>query len=335
MTTTRWIIGACLGTFWGDLPEVHGAVPAPQTPGARGAIDRGIAFLTIDAVAWKNEHGCVSCHHASLIAWALHEAKVRGHEVDQTLLSDLTTSLAEAGDGTTSVERPSNAPNAINTKAVYFALALEADPAPNATARAGLKRMLDTVKRDQTDNGSWAWWPRTRPPIFGDSDEDVSTTALLALAGAGADDEAAKAALEKGYRWLRATQSGDSAQTLALRLVLNRRLGRSAEELAPLAERIRARQNPDGGWNQAPMMASDAWATGQALYALAHVAAPDESTARAVARGQAFLVRTQEANGSWPMSSRPIEPGGAGSNSLVPITGAGAAWAVLGLVRTE
>lgn len=335
MTTTRWIFGACLGTFLAYSPKVQGAEPAPRTPGTRGAIERGIAFLTTDAVAWKNEHGCVSCHHAALVAWALHEAKSHGHAVDQTVLSDLTTGLAEAGDGTTGVARPPNVPKAINTKAVYFALALEADPTPNATARAGLKRMLETVKRDQTDNGSWAWWPQTRPPIFGVSDEDVSTTALLALAGADPGDEAAKAALAKGFQWLRAAHADNSAQTLAMRLVLNRRLGRPAEELALLAERIRARQNPDGGWSQAPIMASDAWATGHALFALAHVPVPDESAARAIARGQAFLVRTQEANGSWPMTSRPIEPGGAGSNSLVPITGAGAAWAVLGLVRTE
>jgi squalene cyclase len=79
-------------------------------------------------------------------------------------------------------------------------------------------------------------------------------------------------------------------------------------------------------------MASDAWATGQALYALAHAALkPDHP---AIEHGRAFLVKTQHDDGSWPMTSRPMKPGGAGAKNLIPITGAGSAWGVLGLVRS-
>ena len=101
----------------------------------------------------------------------------------------------------------------------------------------------------------------------------------------------------------------------------------------PLVKRIKERQNEDGGWSQTKGKASDAWATGQALYALAHAGVePDDA---AVTRAHAFLVRTQRDDGSWPMTSRPVKPGGKGSNSLIPITGAGSAWAVLGLVRSR
>jgi hypothetical protein len=34
------------------------------------------------------------------------------------------------------------------------------------------------------------------------------------------------------------------------------------------------------------------------------------------------------------MESRPTKPGAKGASNLIPITGAGAAWAVLGLVRS-
>ena len=44
---------------------------------------------------------------------------------------------------------------------------------------------------------------------------------------------------------------------------------------------------------------------------------------------------SQRDDGSWPMTSRPVKPGGEGSKSLIPITGAGSAWAVLGLVRSR
>ena len=197
-----------------------------------------------------------------------------------------------------------------------------------------MKRLLETVKGDQTEDGSWSAWPETRPPIFGDSDESMTALATLAVLPAGAaGDDSAQAARDRGVRWLAETKTDDDPQSVAMRLVLWRRLGRPAEEWEPLARRIRERQNADGGWSQAKGMASDAWATGQALYALAHAGMkPDEP---AIARAQAFLIRTQREDGSWPMTSRPVKPGGEGSKSLIPITGAGSAWAVLGLVRSR
>jgi len=119
-----------------------------------------------------------------------------------------------------------------------------------------------------------------------------------------------------------------------MRLVLWTKLGRPAEEWQPFVRRIMDRQNTDGGWSQqAKDMTSDAWATGQALYALAH--AGIKSTEPAMTRGQAFLIKTQREDGSWPMTSRPITADGKGSTSLIPITGAGSSWAVLGLVRSR
>jgi hypothetical protein len=78
-------------------------------------------------------------------------------------------------------------------------------------------------------------------------------------------------------------------------------------------------------------LASDAWATGQAFHALAHARIkPDESV---ITRAHTFLIETQRDDGSWPMTSRPVKPGGEGCKSLIPITGAGSAWAILGLDR--
>src|SRR5262249_20110720 len=185
---------------------------------------------------------------------------------------------------------------------------------------------------EQTENGSWSTWPGTRPPIFGNSDESLTALAILALLPAAATgDEQARAARDKGVKWLAATKTDDDPQSIALRLIPCKNLGRPADEWQPLVKRIKERQNADGGWSQTKDMASDAWATGQALYALAHAGIkPNEA---AIARGQAFLIKAQRADGSWPMTSRPTEPGGKGSPGLMPITGAGRAWAVRGRAR--
>ena len=74
-------------------------VPSAEPTAAGAAIDRGLAFLVKDALAWKNEHNCVSCHHAALVIWSMREAKRRGHVVDEPVLSELTRWVAGSGDG--------------------------------------------------------------------------------------------------------------------------------------------------------------------------------------------------------------------------------------------
>ena len=294
------------------------------------AIDRGLSFLVQDAIGWRAEHKCVSCHHAGLVVWSLREAKRRGYAVDEPLLADYTQWIAESGSGTTGVPRPEAVPRAFNEKAVSLLLALGANPAPDPVSQKGIQLMAATVKSDQLDDGSWAAWPETRPPIFGPSNERATaaaTLSLLPLAAAG--DEGAQAARDKAVAWLTATRTDDDPQSIALRLILWQRLNRPAEECNALVQRIFARQNSDGGWSQTAELASDAWATGQALYALAEAGITADDVR--VRNGQSFLVRTQREDGSWPMISRPTKPGGPGSSSLIPIIGAGSSWAVLGL----
>src|SRR5262249_230127 len=145
------------------------------------------------------------------------------------------------------------------------------DPKPDGVSQKGLKLLLQTVEAEQTENGSWSTWPETRPPIFGNSDESLTALATLAvLPAAATGEESAKAVPAKAIQWLAETRPDDDPQSIALRLVLWNRLGRPAQEWQPLVKSIKDRQNADGGWSQTKDMASDAWATGQALYALAH-----------------------------------------------------------------
>jgi hypothetical protein len=311
------------------------AAEPPAKPSAvDAAIGRGLAFVGKEAIDWKNERRCASCHHAGFVIWSMREAKQRGHAVDEAVLAEVTKWVAEAGEGKTGVQRPPEAPKALNEMAVILSLGLGADVKPDAVSQQGLKRFLKTVEGDQVDGGRWSAWPETRQPILAITDESVTALATLALIPAAeAGDAPAKAARDKGIRWLADTKPGDDPQVIALRLIVWRRLNRPAGEWEPLVRDVKRRQNADGGWSQAKDMPSDAWATGQAMYALALAGAkPDEPV---ITRAQAFLVKTQRGDGSWLMTSRPIKPGGAGSKSLDPITCAGSAWAVLGLVRSR
>jgi hypothetical protein len=300
---------------------------------AKSAIDRGTWFLAKDALQWKKDHNCVSCHHAALVSWALREAKLRGHPVDEPVLSEMTTWVAESGSGKTGVPRPEGIPKALNMKAVLFALALNADPRPDEISQRGLDLLLQTVKEDQNEDGVWHSWPDTRPPIFGHSDETATALATLALLPqAAAGDEGAIEARDKGLKWLAERETSGDHQAVCVRLILLQRAGRPSEELQPLVKRLLESQREDGGWGQIPDMTCDAHATGQALYALS--LAGIKPTNPALERGRQFLVKTQREDGGWAMTSRPCPPSNKGANNLIPITGAGSSWAVLGLVRS-
>ena len=75
-----------------------------------------------------------------------------------------------------------------------------------------------------------------------------------------------------------------------------------AADISTQARTLAALQRLDGGWGQVPTMPADAYATGQALYALA---SSGLSTKDAVyRRGVAYLLRTQLEDGSWFVRTR-------------------------------
>ena len=88
----------------------------------------------------------------------MREAKERGHKVDEPVLAELTKWVAESGDGKTGVPRPAGIPNAEREACGCARVGRrpEADP----VAHKGLKLLVQTIKDDQTENGSWSSWPK-------------------------------------------------------------------------------------------------------------------------------------------------------------------------------
>jgi squalene-hopene/tetraprenyl-beta-curcumene cyclase len=136
---------------------------------------------------------------------------------------------------------------------------------------------------------------------------------------------------ENALAWLGKNKPSGSTQAMALRLFRDVQAGNKPKELEQGIERLLARQNKDGGWGQDKNLASDAYATGQALYFL-NIAGVQSSRAE-IQRAVSFLVGIQKENGSWPMTSR-AHPGEKPMTNPVPIAYFGSAWATLGLMRS-
>ncbi len=83
----------------------------------------------------------------------------------------------------------------------------------------------------------------------------------------------------------------------------------SAAEIKAARDDLLATQGRDGGWTQTAAMATDPYATGSALVALAE-AGELATDSPAYRRGIAVLVRSQKDDGTWFVKSRskPFQP---------------------------
>jgi glycogen debranching enzyme len=112
--------------------------------------------------------------------------------------------------------------------------------------------------------------------------------------------------VERAGAWL---GGAASTEDHALRLLGLSWAGASKDLIQKSAAALVAAQRLDGGWSQLPSLASDAYATGEALVALAESGAMSTSDA-AYKRGVQYLLGTQFADGSWFVKSRaiPLQP---------------------------
>jgi hypothetical protein len=200
---------------------------AAAEPNARKTIDEGLKFLAEDAVAWKEDRKCASCHHIPMAIWTLNEARQRGYTIDDKARTKLIAwALAKDDPAKIDPKQPERKDVIVNQTPLMLALGFAAGDMKDSVTRDGLKSMLTLVLRDQDKDGAWrlfyVWEPHGSTP-------DVMTSlALLAITAADAPDIGAprKAAKEKGLKWLTDSKPADTLEADSLRLVLWNRLGK-------------------------------------------------------------------------------------------------------------
>jgi ankyrin repeat protein/mono/diheme cytochrome c family protein len=278
----------------------------PKPSGSvRGALERSLPPLQRADVAFIQRAGCVSCHNNSLTAMTMAAVRAKGVRVDEhTARTQLQKIAAFLEENRERALENVGLPGGIDTVS-YILLGMAAEKYPSDSITDAWARY---VKNNQSPDGRWQCGS-LRPPLES-SDFQVTAASIRSVRTYGPKSQRADydKAVERAVRWLeRAQPTGTEEHAFKiLGLIWG---GGSQAVIQKTAEELLALQQADGGWGQLSSLASDAYATGQALVALR------ESRALAVRnsayrRGIQFLLDSQFEDGSWYVRTRalPIQP---------------------------
>jgi len=316
------------------------SAPAPRPPekprSTREAVQKAMTILEPIGPIFHEKSGCVSCHNNSLPQAALNIARKRGIAVHpEAAFHAAPVTLDE-----------------FRSRIQDLMLSSCAGPAFLSLATKGLHAFRDEgitpgfmtyavtsclAGLQQSDGGWGNDGIGLRPPL---SFTPIDATALAIAAldrysAPGLHDEM-KARIDRALEFLRAAEPRDT-QDQAFKLLGFIWARAPQSEISRQADRLQALQRADGGWGQLPKMAPDAYATGEALYAL--YASGLSSTSQAYQRGAAYLLRTQLEDGSWYVRTRafgfqPYQEYGFPHGKDQFISAAATAWAAMALSYT-
>lgn len=324
--------GAKEGTATRYMPP--GPRPAPSI---RAALERSIPLLQkADTIFLKNS-GCVSCHHNTFTSMTVSLARKNGFKVDEQIARDQQKKIAAYIEkwrerALQGVGIPGES-NSIS----YILTGLAAENYPADATTDALARF---VAFQQQPDGRWRAFAH-RPPM-GSSDIAITAAALRAIQVYGPKTQRAKddEVVRRAADWLLTTRPQTTDDRVFQLLGLAWAGVKADNEIIKKAAgELLAEQRADGGWGQIPALASDAYATGQALVALSQ-AGGLAVTDRAYKRGIEFLLRTQLEDGSWYVRSRavPLQPyfeGGFPHGHDQWISAAATNWAAMALALSN
>ncbi len=243
--------------------------------------------------------GCVSCHAQSMTDMAVGLARSKGLRVDENAAHERVEMLKAIYIPELLLERMD--PAGAEEQLAYPLAGLASNSAaPDRLTDA----MAANIAATQGANGSWHVGAAARPPA---EEGDIFRTALcirsLKVYGPPGRRAEMTARIAKARRWLE-TAKPATAEDRSMQLLGLSWAGSSDARLTKRrTDAILAEQQPDGGWCQREGLPTDAYATGESLYAIAE-AGGTPTASEAYRKGVQFLLRTQRADSSWFVPSR-------------------------------
>ena len=275
------------------------ASPPAEPTDVKTAAERGMALLETSSQKFFEGSGCVSCHHQNATGLAAGEARLKGLRFDAKASVARMEMLKAGPPPPLLLERMD-----INVPEI-FASALVAMAAENVPPNPVTDMIAASLASAQALDGSWRGQNGIgdRPPTAqGGITRAAMCIRSLKVYGPPARAAELNARIAKARQWLLA-ETPVTAEDRNMQLLGLLWADADAPSRKKLAAAILAQQQPDGAWAQHGGVAADAYATGQSLYVLAKAGgvAPSDP---AYQRGVGYLLATQNANGSWRVTSR-------------------------------
>jgi len=288
-----------------ETPWTRPALTFAPARSPREAVSRALPLLQRADTQFMAKSGCVSCHNNTLTAMTVSAARAAGIRVDEQVARKQVQAIGVyLNSWRDRVIQGIGIPGDADTIS-YILLGLAAEKYP---ADASTDAMARFLLRQQRADGHWNLLAH-RPPI---ESNEMQVTAMsmrsLQLYAPAPQRAEYDAAVRRAADWIAKAEPRKGEEHAFQVLGLHwSKAGADAIRLASRA--LLAQQRADGGWAQLPSLESDAYATGQALFALAESGAV-KTTHPAYRRGVSFLMQTQLADGSWFVKSRalPIQP---------------------------
>jgi len=292
------------------------------------AVQTALSQVEKQSPTFLKRSGCNSCHNQYLPSAAMVLARERGLTVPK--------SVAEV-----SLEMREVSPERVMDLDTFGVTSLGYEMFRNAAVGQPADEYTDAVvhfiKVLQTPAGDWEN-TGNRPPLT----YDRFITAALAINtlrtyGPATQQADTERRLARAAAWLESAKPVTTQERAFHLLGLSWAKGSDAA-IKRAAQELVQTQRTDGGWSQLPTMGSDAYATGEALYAL-HLAAKMPTADAVYQKGVQYLRQTQAADGSWHVKTRsiPVQPyfeSGFPYGHDQWISAAGTSWATMALTLT-
>jgi ankyrin repeat protein len=294
------------------------------------AVEKALAMVEKQSPTFVRTAGCNSCHSQDLPSAAAALARSRGLAAPKEI-AQLPPSM------TPPAERIMDFSVVAISGIAWELFDLGMNNVPNNAYTDAATRYLLAM---QTADGNWPTNESRRPPMAAGNYQ----AAALAIYGLKrytptVQQAISDAAVSKAVAWLERAQP-TTTQDRAFQTMGLVWAHAGSESINRAMRNLLALQRNDGGWSQLPTLESDAYATGQALYAL-NLAGRMTVGDSAFRKGVDYLLSTQAADGSWHVKSRavwlqPYFESGFPYGQDQFISTAGTAWAAMALtVSTE
>jgi hypothetical protein len=314
------------------------ALPSPvaKPRSAREAVEKALARLEPIGPIFYEKTKCISCHNQSLPEIAMKIAGAHGIAVNRRAAAHpAQATFEEWKSQIDDVLLLARCRGGFVSSVTYGLLGLSEEGVPPSFLTDAATSCLVTLQ--QPDGGWQVGAGDLRPPLSG---RPMVSTALAirgldVYAPPGQRDEM-KARIARARDYLLTAAPGDT-QDEAFRLLGFIWAGSPVTQISGQVERLLALQRENGGWGQMPTMDADAYATGQALYALRAGGLSPGSAA--YKEGAEYLLRAQLEDGSWYVRSRafgfqPYFESGFPHGGDQFISAAATSWAAIALAYT-